>query len=68
VRPAGATPLSEADEPTQRECHLSVKLPRTLYKALVAMAAADERSVAGQIRWMVRQRAEEAGLLSMWEE
>jgi hypothetical protein len=63
MRSAGATPLSEPDEPTQSECHLSVKLPPDLYKALTAMAAEHERSVAGEIRWLIRQLAEEAGLM-----
>jgi hypothetical protein len=43
-------------------------LPLHLYQALSAMAAAEERTIAGHVRWMVRQRAEESGLLSMWDE
>jgi hypothetical protein len=63
VRSAGTTPLSQADEPTQREYHLSVKLPPDMYKALAEMAAEHERSIAGEIRWLIRQLAEEAGLM-----
>jgi hypothetical protein len=63
VRSAGATPLSEADEPTQLECHLSVKLPQDMYKALAEMAKEHERSIAGEIRWLIRQLAEEGGLM-----
>jgi hypothetical protein len=66
VRSAGATPISEENEPPQRACHLSVRLPLNVYNALVALAAADERSIAGEVRWLIRQKAEESGLL--WEE
>ena len=63
MRSTGATPLSEADEPTPRECHLSVKLPADMYKALAEMAKEHERSIAGEVRWLVRQLAEQAGLM-----
>jgi hypothetical protein len=62
----GATPLYEANEPAARECHLSVKLPQNLYNALAEMAAGNERSIAGEIRWLIRQQTEQSGLL--WEE
>jgi hypothetical protein len=68
VQSQGATPLYEANEPPQRQCQLTVKLSVNLYNALAEMAAAEERSIAGHVRWMVKQRAEEAGLLSVWDE
>jgi hypothetical protein len=54
----GATPLSESDEPTLR-----VRLPPDIYKALAEIAKEHERSVAGEVRWLIRQLAEEAGLM-----
>jgi hypothetical protein len=42
---------------------LSVKLPPDMYRALAEMAADHERSIAGEIRWLIRQLAEEAGLM-----
>jgi hypothetical protein len=63
VRNAGMTPLREANEPTSRQAHLSVRMPEDLYDALRQLAAAEERSVAGFIRYMVRERAETEGLL-----
>jgi hypothetical protein len=68
VRSTRATPLREVPEPTPRGCHLSVRVPGNLYAALVDMAAANERTVAGEVRMLIKQRAEEPGLLSMWEE
>jgi hypothetical protein len=68
VRSTGTTHLHEATEPTPRTCHLSVMLPLRLYEALISMASDHERSISGEIRWLVREKAEEAGLMSMWDE
>jgi hypothetical protein len=63
VRSSRETLLSKANEPTRRERHLSVKLSPDMYKALAEMAMEHERSIAGEIRWVIRQLAEEAGLM-----
>jgi hypothetical protein len=67
VRSRGTRRLHEATEPTERTCHLSVTLPKNLYDALISMAADHERSISGEIRWVIREKADESGLLGMWD-
>ena len=66
MRSTRPTPSHEANEPIQRSCHLSVTLPADLYDALAQMAAGNERTIAGEVRMLIKQKAEEADLF--WDE